>query len=133
MKIIHRLLIGFVVTACLSLPALAQNAPPANRPRPEPPKKGVCPLPILPALPTYADTSFFAQREVSHGKVEQVNYKNHAGAEKRLHVYLPPDYEKNAMARYPVLYLNHGGGDDDSKWSSSDPKNGATYPPSSTT
>ena len=118
------LLIGLVL---LNLAALAQNAPPAgaaNRPRPEPPKKGVCPLPILPALPTYADATFFAQREVPHGKVEQVNYKNYAGAEKRMHVYLPPDYEKNATARYPVLYLNHGGGDDDSKWSSLDPKNG---------
>lgn len=105
----------------------AQNAPSnaqPNRPRIEPPKKGVCPLPILPALPTYADTSFFAQTNVPHGKIEQVNYKNYAGAEKRMHVYLPPDYEKNLSARYPVLYLNHGGGDDDSKWSSTEPKNG---------
>ena len=124
MNVRQRLLIAFIVTGCLSLATLAQNAPPANRPRMEPPKKGVCPLPILPALPTYADTSFFAQREAPHGKVEQVTYKNYAGAEKRMHVYLPPDYEKNATARYPVLYLNHGGGDDDSKWSSTDPKNG---------
>ncbi len=116
-----------LVLAGLNLAVLAQTAPSggaANRPRPEPPKKGVCPLPILPALPTYADTSFFAQREVPHGKIEQVNYKNYAGADKRMHLYLPPDYDKNATARYPVLYLNHGGGDDDSKWSSLDPKNG---------
>ena len=56
--------------------------------------------------------------------MEQANYKTSAGKEKRLHVYLPPGYEKDAGARYPVLYLNHGGGDDDSKWTSTDPQSG---------
>ena len=120
----HSFLSLISVIACLSLAILAQNTPPPNRPRPDMPKKGVCPLPILPALPTYADTSFFAQTNVPHGKIEQVNYKNYAGVDKRMHIYLPPDYDKNSAARYPVLYLNHGGGDDDSKWSSTDPKNG---------
>jgi enterochelin esterase-like enzyme len=124
MNATYRMLMGLIVTTSLGLAAFAQNAPPANRPRPEPPKKGVCPLPVLPALPTYADTSFFAQTNVPHGKIERVNYKNYAGVEKRMHVYLPPEYEKNTTARYPVLYLNHGGGDDDSKWSSTDPKQG---------
>lgn len=80
------------------------------------PKAGVCPLPILPALPTYEETAFWSKTDVPHGKVEVVNYKNYAGADKRMHVYLPPDYETNASARYPVLYLNHGGGDDDAAW-----------------
>ena len=71
-------------------------------------------LPILPALPTLDDTSFYAQADVPHGKIEQATYKNYAGKDKRMHVYLPPGYEANADARYPVLYLNHGGGDDDS-------------------
>ena len=124
MTLFKKILLLLIVSACLCPILLAQNAPPPNRPRPEMPKKGVCPLPILPTLPTYADASFFAQTNVPHGKIEQVNYKNYAGAEKRMHIYLPPDYDKNPSARYPVLYLNHGGGDDDSKWSSSDPKNG---------
>ena len=88
------------------------------------PKAGVCPLPILPALPTITDTAFYAKTDVPHGKLEQPTYKNYAGDDKRMHVYLPPDYARNAHARYPVLYLNHGGGDDDSKWSSEDPRNG---------
>ena len=117
-----RFLILFI--ACITLSTLAQNAPPANRPRLDPPKKGVCPLPILPALPTYADATFFAKTEVPHGKIEQVNYKNYAGVDKRMHIYLPPDYDKNSSARYPVLYLNHGGGDDDSKWTATDVKSG---------
>jgi enterochelin esterase-like enzyme len=88
------------------------------------PKKGVCPLPILPALPAYEETAFFAQTNAPHGKIEQANYKNYAGIDKRMHIYLPPDYDKNESSRYPVLYLNHGGGDDDSKWTSTDQRSG---------
>lgn len=88
------------------------------------PKPGPCPLPILPALAGSADTSFYAKADVPHGKVEQANYRNYAGVEKRMHIYLPPDYEQNAQARYPALYLNHGGGDDDAKWSSANPRDG---------
>src|SRR5580693_10704091 len=57
------------------------------------PKAGVCPLPILPALPAYTDTAFYARTDVPHGRVEQATYKNYAGSDKRMHVYLPPDYE----------------------------------------
>ena len=71
---------------------------------PPPPKAGVCPLPILPALPAYTDQTFFAKADVPHGKIEQANYKNYAGEDKRMHVYLPPDYAGDAGARYPVLY-----------------------------
>jgi enterochelin esterase family protein len=99
------------------------QAPPRPPMRPAP-KAGVCPLPILPALPTYTDTAFFAKTDVPHGKLEQASYKNYAAVEKRMHVYLPPDYAGNAAVRYPVLYLNHGGGGDDSNWSSDDPKRG---------
>jgi enterochelin esterase-like enzyme len=91
---------------------------------PSMPKKGVCPLPILPALPAYDDTAFFAQTNVPHGKIEQVNYRNHAGADKRMHIYLPPSYDKDTTITYPVLYLNHGGGDDDSKWTSTNERMG---------
>ncbi len=124
MNSLRKVLSLLVLSAFISPILLAQNAPSANRPRLDPPKKGVCPLPILPALPTYADTAFFAKTEVPHGKLEQVNYKNYSGVDKRMHVYLPPDYDKNSTVSYPVLYLNHGGGDDDSKWSSTDPKSG---------
>ena len=36
----------------------------------------------------------------------------------------PPDYETNTNAKYPVLYLNHGGGDDDAKWTSTGSRDG---------
>jgi enterochelin esterase-like enzyme len=64
---------------------------------------------------------------VPHGKVEQATYKNQAGQDKRMHVYLPPDYEKNTDTKYPVLYLNHGGGENDSHWTRIPPGGGAAH------
>jgi enterochelin esterase-like enzyme len=32
-------------------------------------------------------------------------------------VYTPPDYEKDQSKRYPVLYLQHGWGEDENAWS----------------
>lgn len=107
-----------------SQPQPKPEPPAAMRGRMRMPRPGPCPLPILAALPAYDDTSFYAAKDVPHGKVEQATYKNYAGQDKRMHIYLPPDYEKNADTRYPVLYLNHGGGDDDSKWTNTDPRNG---------
>ena len=98
------------------------GGPPAMPPMPKP---GICPLPILPALPTYADASFFANADVPHGKVEEATYKSYSGKEKRMHVYLPPDYQTNASVTYPTLYLNHGGGGDDSNWTSTDVRGGS--------
>ncbi len=77
------------------------------------------PVPTLPALPEPDDKAFYAEREVPHGRVEIVNYKNSAGTEKRMHVYLPPGYETDTERRYPVLYLNHGGGEHDGHWTAS--------------
>ena len=34
----------------------------------------------------------------------------------RILVYTPPDYDQNPSARYPVLYLQHGGGEDKRGW-----------------
>ena len=103
------------------------GTPGGGRGFPALPKPGPAPLPILPALPRHDDTAFYARVDsVPHGKVEQATYKNYAGKDKRLHVYLPPGYDRNPGARYPVLYLNHGGGDDDSKWTSTDTRGGGS-------
>jgi enterochelin esterase-like enzyme len=105
----------------------AQDRPQGVGRRPVP-KPGPAPLPILPTLPAHDDASFYANAEVLHGKVEQATYTNHAGQQKRLHVYLPPGYEKDAEAKYPVLYLNHGGGgEDDSHWTRTPPGGGAAH------
>jgi enterochelin esterase family protein len=98
--------------------------PPPGRQMPAMPKPGPQPLPTLAALPSHEDTSFYAVRDVPHGKVAAVTYTNFAGNEKRMHLYLPPGYDPNSDRRYPVLYLNHGGGDDDAKWSNTERNGG---------
>jgi len=93
-------------------------------PRLSAPEPGPCPLPVLPALPALNDESFYQVRDVPHGTVQPVNYTNFAGVEKRMHIYLPPGYDQDSTTRHPVLYLNHGGGDDDSKWTGTDRNGG---------
>lgn len=107
-----------------SSPAAAAPQRRAGRPPLRLPQPGPCPLPILSALPAYDDASFYAVKDVPHGTVEQATYTTEAGREKRMHIYLPPGYATDTEARYPVLYLNHGGGDDDAKWTSTEPRNG---------
>jgi enterochelin esterase family protein len=82
------------------------------------------PVPILPALPAPNDRSFYASNDVPHGRVEQAHYKTSAGADKRMHVYLPPGYDADAGKHYPVLYINHGGGENDTHWSAGNPGSG---------
>ncbi|MCW5969765.1 MAG: hypothetical protein KIT57_14760 [Blastocatellales bacterium] len=56
-------------------------------------------------------------RNVPHGEVRKVWYQSSTmGTQRRLHVYTPPDYDRSS-AKYPVFYLLHGGGDEDSGWS----------------
>jgi enterochelin esterase-like enzyme len=81
-------------------------------------------VPILPALPEPDDSSFYEEKTVPHGRVEVVFYKTSAGIEKRMHVYLPPGYDSAPAARYPVLYLNHGGGENDGHWTATNPRSG---------
>jgi len=53
-----------------------------------------------------------------HGAVTAVTYwSKSVNAPRRMHIYTPPGYMKNA-GRYPVLYLVHGAGDSDDSWTS---------------
>jgi enterochelin esterase family protein len=63
------------------------------------------------------EAAFEANRDVPHGEVRALWYRSGTlGAPRRMHVYTPPGYE-GGSDRYPVFYLLHGGGDDDSGWS----------------
>jgi enterochelin esterase-like enzyme len=56
-------------------------------------------------------------QDVPHGAVTIQWYDSKAsGIRRRLHVYTPPGYGKDAERKYPVLYLLHGSGDNDSHW-----------------
>lgn len=55
-------------------------------------------------------------RDVPHGSVTIQWYDSKStGRRRRVHVYTPPGYEQGAK-KYPVLYLLHGSGDNDSHW-----------------
>jgi enterochelin esterase-like enzyme len=65
------------------------------------------------------DQDFYAVKDVPHGQLRQILYHSKsADAVLRCFVYTPPDYEKNVTGRYPVLYLQHGGGEDETGWGS---------------
>ena len=56
-------------------------------------------------------------RDVPHGQVRNFRYYSKTvAAWRRAFVYTPPDYDTNLKARYPVLYLQHGGGEDETGW-----------------
>jgi len=63
------------------------------------------------------DGSFYQLKDVPHGKVLIENYYSKTVKSWRhIFIYTPPGYEKNASKRYPVLYLQHGGGEDERVW-----------------
>ncbi len=65
------------------------------------------------------DQDFYALKNVPHGQVRDLIYFSKVNnSMRRCFVYTPPDYEQNTQKRYPVLYLQHGGGEDETGWSS---------------
>ncbi len=63
------------------------------------------------------DQDFYALKNVPHGQLRQTLYfSKNANTVLRCFVYTPPDYEKDLAKRYPVLYLQHGGGEDETGW-----------------
>jgi enterochelin esterase-like enzyme len=62
------------------------------------------------------DQDFYALKDVPHGTVQQVLFPSKSTSSiKRALVYTPPGYEKS-RSRYPVLYLQHGWGEDETAW-----------------
>jgi enterochelin esterase family protein len=64
-----------------------------------------------------AGADYYEIRSVPHGQVREVWYDSKVtGAWRHALVYLPPDYDAQTKTRYPVLYLQHGGGEDETGW-----------------
>ena len=62
------------------------------------------------------DQDFYAVRDVPHGQVVQVLYPSPStDATRTAYVYLPPQYD--GKKKFPVLYLQHGWGEDETAWS----------------
>ena len=57
-------------------------------------------------------------QDVPHGSIHIRSYTSTPLKQPRhLYVYLPPQYDSEPARRFPVLYLRHGSGDDESTWS----------------
>ena len=64
------------------------------------------------------DRDFYALKDVPHGRVQQVLFPSKStGTSRRAFVYTPPEYDASPTKRYPVLYLQHGWGEDETAWS----------------
>jgi enterochelin esterase-like enzyme len=59
---------------------------------------------------------FNAKRDgIPHGKLEMIQYDSKTvGTKRKMQVYTPPGYSKDQ--KYPVLYLLHGIGGDETEW-----------------
>ena len=63
------------------------------------------------------DQDFYALKEISHGKIcQNLYFSKITNSQRRCFVYTPPDYDKNTSIGYPVLYLQHGMGEDETGW-----------------
>ena len=59
----------------------------------------------------------FELANVPHGETTMRRYySNNEGAWRRMFIYLPPSYQKELAKTYPVLYIQHGGGEDERGW-----------------
>ncbi|WP_283686992.1 alpha/beta hydrolase-fold protein [Dysgonomonas sp. Marseille-Q5470] len=58
------------------------------------------------------------QKDIAHGQVRECYYFSKVEEkQRRCFVYTPAEYEANPTKRYPVLYLQHGMGEDETGWS----------------
>ncbi len=61
--------------------------------------------------------TYWKTKNVPHGKVSLFRYYSPLTKEwRRSFVYTPPGYDQNTNQRYPVLYLQHGSGEDETGW-----------------
>jgi len=62
---------------------------------------------------------FYDVKDVPHGEVRaRWYYSKVTRMWRRAMVYTPPDYDRDARTRYPVLYLQHGAGENERGWTS---------------
>ena len=63
------------------------------------------------------DFDAYLLKDVPHGTIHMELYKSSVtGRWRNCWVYTPPCYDPAGTARYPVLYLQHGGGENETGW-----------------
>ncbi|MBL0744644.1 alpha/beta hydrolase-fold protein [Chryseolinea lacunae] len=61
---------------------------------------------------------YYALKDVPHGDVRMKRYYSGVFNDwRRFYIYTPAEYDANPNKKYPVLYLLHGGGEDERGWS----------------
>jgi enterochelin esterase-like enzyme len=60
---------------------------------------------------------FYTIKNVPHGDIRSnIYFSKITGTWRNLNIYIPPGYDKDKNSRYPVLYIQHGGGEDERGW-----------------
>ncbi len=65
------------------------------------------------------DADFYTLKDVPHGRIQGVLFPSrltNAVIARPAYVYTPPNYDKDTKKRYPVLYLQHGWGENEYAW-----------------
>ncbi|MBP5365545.1 MAG: endo-1,4-beta-xylanase [Bacteroidales bacterium] len=69
-------------------------------------------------IPAHDADFYTAKKDVPHGLVQQIIFWSEStGKFQRAFVYTPPTYNNNPKEKFPVLYLQHGWGEDETAWS----------------
>ncbi len=63
------------------------------------------------------DQDFFALKNVPHGQLRENQYfSKTSNSVRRAYIYTPPGYDQSKSKKYPVLYLQHGMGENETGW-----------------
>jgi enterochelin esterase-like enzyme len=63
------------------------------------------------------DQDFYALKEVPHGQLREGQYYSKTSKSvRRVYIYTPPGYDQSKSKKYPVLYLQHGMGENETGW-----------------
>lgn len=69
-------------------------------------------------VPEGDEVDYYKTKDVPHGQVRICTYYSNTQKKfRRCYVYTPAEYDKNKKKRFPVLYLQHGMGEDETGWS----------------
>ncbi|MGN6615984.1 MAG: alpha/beta hydrolase-fold protein, partial [Ilyomonas sp.] len=65
----------------------------------------------------FAGEEYYALKDVPHGDIRIKNYFSPVTRSwRQMYVYTPPGYDADINQKYPVLYILHGGGEDERGW-----------------
>lgn len=65
----------------------------------------------------FAGGGYYAMRDIPHGDIRTKKYFSKVtNSWRQLNIYTPPGYDEKQSEKYPVLYILHGGGEDQTGW-----------------